>query len=197
MPTHGAALRTPTDDSQAMWRVAQEAQSLRDTLTVYRDGASALAARVTALRAEVARLRDTLRADRVRRGIATIEVDVELDEYAPGLVGAILLAELDGVLPPRLLEDAQLVATELAAGSVRRCSATPGAQGVLRVECTDTELRVGIEDCGAGNPAAGGWDADGLHESIVERLSERWGMELTSAGRNTVWAVLVDDAPRE
>ena len=197
MPTHGAALRTSTDDSQAMWRVAHEAQSLRDTLTVYRDGASALAARVTALRAEVARLRDTLRADRVRRGIATIEVDVELDEYAPGLVGAILLAELDGVLPPRLLEDAQLVATELAAGSVRRCSATPGAQGVLRVECTDTELRVGIEDCGAGNPAAGGWDADGLHESIVERLSERWGMELTSAGRNTVWAVLVDDAPRE
>lgn len=31
----------------------------------------------------------------------------------------------------------------------------------------------------------------------VERLSERWGMELTSAGRNTVWAVLVNDAPLE
>jgi hypothetical protein len=180
-----------------MWRVAQEAQSLRDTLTVYRDGASALAARVTALRAEVVRLRDALRADRARRGVATIEVDVELDEYAPGLVGAIVLAELDGTVPPRMLEDAQLVASELAAGSVRRCSASPGAQGVLRVECTDTELRVGIEDCGAQNPAAGGWDADGLYESIVERLSERWGMELTSAGRNTVWAVLVDDAPRE
>jgi uncharacterized small protein (DUF1192 family) len=190
MPTNGAALGP--DSQRVQWRVAQEAQSLRDTLTVYRKGASALAARVSELRGEVARLKDALRADRAGRGVATVEVDLELDEYAPGLVGAILVAEFKGTLAPRMLEDAQLVASELVAGSVRRCSGSDDPHGVLRVECTQTRLRLEIESCGAGDPAASAWHADGLPETIVERLSERWGRELTSAGRDTVWAVLAD-----
>jgi hypothetical protein len=168
---------------------------MRDMLTVYRTGASALAERVSELRDEVARLRDVLRADRAGRGIATVEVDFELDEYAPGLVRAILLAEFSGALPPRMLEDAQLVASELVAGTVRRAAGATDAQGVLRVECADTRLRLEVETRGARDPVACAWHADGFAESIVERLSERWGMELTSAGRYTVWAVLVAGAP--
>jgi uncharacterized small protein (DUF1192 family) len=152
MPTHGAALGP--DVQTVQWRVAQEAQSMRDMLTVYRTGASALAERVSELRDEVARLRDALRADRAGRGIATVEVNFELDEYAPGL-----------------------------------------ARAMLRVECADTRLRLEVENRGARDPVACAWHADGFAESIVERLSERWGMELTSAGRYTVWAVLVAGAP--
>jgi hypothetical protein len=198
MPTDRAALSRPADDALARWRIEQETQSLRDMVTTYRTGATALAVRVSELRAEVARLNAALRADRDSRGVATIELPLALDAHTPELVGTILSAEFAGLLPPQVLEDAQLVACELAAGSVRRCSGSSDAEAMVRVERAEGCLRVSLEDragprgVAVAAPEDPRIDEPGL--SIVERLSARWGIERTSSGSTTVWAELALDA---
>jgi len=115
------ALRPSSDDGEVTrWRTAQENQSLRDTLKDYRTGASALAGRVTALRAEVGRLNAALRDERAARSVVAIEVNLELDRYAPDLVRAVLRAEFSDALPLGVLKDVVLVASELTTASANR-----------------------------------------------------------------------------
>jgi hypothetical protein len=169
----------PDDTDVARWREAHEIRALRDMLGEYRRGAAALAAELTALRAEAERLREALREGRVLRGRPLVEVEVELDEYAQDLVGAILSAEL-AELGGRELEDVLLVARELAAGSVHRCPA--GSRAMLRAERSPTSVRIEIQELGS--------HAEPALLSIVERLSERWGTERASSGSTIVWAQL-------
>jgi hypothetical protein len=188
----------PSDRAVA-WSTAQETQSLRDTVTTYRAGAAALATQVTTLRAEVARLQSALLADRVSRGVETVEIALVLDEYAPDLVQAVLVAEFDGVLPARVLEDAVLVACELTAGCVRRGAVVPDADAILRVEYSDACLRVSMQHAtplhGDADVAAEQRRLTGLDLSIVEHLCARWGSDLASSGSETVWAELAVAVP--
>ena len=79
------AARPPANEGHARWRDAHEIQALRDTIRVYRSGATALAADVTELRAEVQRLRAELRVGRLLRDSRQIEVEIDLDEHAQTL----------------------------------------------------------------------------------------------------------------
>src|SRR5690349_20520045 len=131
--------RLRTDECERVRRRhAQEVQALRDTIDVFRDGASVLAGRVSALRSEVSRLAGEVRAARVVRGVKNVEVTLALDEDAEDLVCAILVAELTGAVSARTLEDAQLVACELVAGSVHRQDGRSGTEGVLRIVHSDS-----------------------------------------------------------
>jgi hypothetical protein len=159
------------------WRDAQEIQALRDMVGVYRRGAAALAADVTALRAESERLRAALRAGRMLRGSYLIEVEIQLDEYAEDLVGAIVSAELAD-LEASQLEDVLVVARELTASRARRCPAD--ARAMVRIERAKTSVRVEVQALPS--------DPGPAPLSIVERLSERRGTEEVSFGATTVWA---------
>src|SRR3954452_25149613 len=91
-PAHGAAATPRSGESDgARERYVHEIQVLRDTIDVYRTGASALAVRVSDLRTEVARLSAALHADHKARGILTIEVTLTLDDYTEDLVRAIVV----------------------------------------------------------------------------------------------------------
>ena len=144
---------------------------------IYRRGATELAAEVAGLRAETERLRGVLRADHVLRGSQLIEIEIELDEFAQDLVGAILTTELADLQAPEL-DDIVLVARELTVGSVHR--SVPDARAMVRIERSPTSLRVAVQAL-ENDP-----DPEGLQ--IVERLSERWGTEQVSCGQTTVWA---------
>src|SRR3954471_16970480 len=111
--------RTQDELDVTRWRADHEIQALRDMVGIYRRGATELAAEVAGLRAETERLRGVLRADHVRRGSQLIEIEVELDEFAQDLVGAILTTELAD-LQASQLDDIVLVARELTVGSVHR-----------------------------------------------------------------------------
>jgi hypothetical protein len=163
----------------ARWRDAHEIQALRDTVGVYRRGAAALAAHISALRAENARLRGSLGEARSLGDSRLLEVEIDLDEYAQDLVGAILTAELAD-MAARELEDVMLVARELTVETVHRRAA--GARAMLRVERSATSLRIEIQALESG--------ADPGRLDIVERLSERWGSEQAASGSTTVWAQL-------
>ena len=148
---------------------------------MYRSGATALAADVTELRAEVQRLRAELRVSRLVRDSRQIEVEIDLDEDAQDLVGAILLAEW-GDLPAAVMEDVALVARELTARSVRRNARTADAHAMLRVERSRSTLRVEVQALGnATDPERLGFDFDAApprseHRRAPERaLGKRTG----------------------
>ncbi len=97
-------------------------------------------------------------------------------------------------VPPAVLDDVEVVVSELLGNAVRH--ARPIAGGVLllgwRIE--DGELTVRVTDGGSGRhvePREAGPMADsgrGLH--IIETLASSWGVVEHAGGLRTVWAAL-------
>ncbi|MCP2325919.1 anti-sigma regulatory factor (Ser/Thr protein kinase) [Hamadaea flava] len=109
-----------------------------------------------------------------------------------------LAAELAGVLPPALLSDVVAVVAELVGNAVRHAGPLPG--GVVRVAWRVREfgggnaVEVRVTDGGStiALPApriAGPEEVDGRGLTIVEALSDRWGVEKDGLGQS-VWAEL-------
>ena len=92
------------------------------------------------------------------------------------------LDRLEGHLLPEKLEDVRLVVSELVTNSVRHAGLSPDERISLAVVISDGSVRGRVCDPGPGfeKPSAprartdlsGGW---GL--PIVERISDRWGVE--------------------
>jgi anti-sigma regulatory factor (Ser/Thr protein kinase) len=92
------------------------------------------------------------------------------------------LDRLEGHLLPEKLEDVRLVVSELVTNSVRHAGLSPDERISLMVVISDGSVRGRVCDPGPGfeKPSApkprtdfsGGW---GL--PIVERISDRWGVE--------------------
>jgi anti-sigma regulatory factor (Ser/Thr protein kinase) len=116
-----------------------------------------------------------------------MSVELEPGATAAGEARA-ALAALDGRVDSEALDDIRLLVSELVTNSVRHAGAE---RELVRLSVTsrDRTVRVEVSDGGCGftprerNAAAdqvGGW---GLH--LVDRLSDRWGVE---GGRRTrVW----------
>jgi serine/threonine-protein kinase RsbW len=125
-----------------------------------------------------------------RRGRA-FEVSLPLDERAPGAARNVV-GRLRGRVPALVLEDARLVMSELVANSVCHSGASPDAVVDVRVELTDTMVRLEVGDPGRGGviapraPDLGG----GFGLNLVQGLCERWGLERVAAGGTRVWAQL-------
>jgi len=92
------------------------------------------------------------------------------------------LDQLKTLLPPARLEDVQLVVSELVTNSVRHAGLSPDDQISLSVVVSGGSVRGRVCDPGPGfeKPSrprprpdlSGGW---GL--PILERISDRWGVE--------------------
>ena len=92
------------------------------------------------------------------------------------------LDRLEGDLPPEKLEDVRLVVSELVTNSVRHAGLSPDEHILLAVVISGGSVRGRVCDPGPGfkkpseprprTDMSGGW---GL--PIVERISDRWGVE--------------------
>lgn len=99
------------------------------------------------------------------------------------------LGDLAGKLERTLLDDLQLLVSELVANSVRHASAAPETPVGLDVRVSADRVRVEVSDAGGGftprartpeQSAEGGW---GLF--LVDRLADRWGVK--GNGQTLVW----------
>jgi serine/threonine-protein kinase RsbW len=122
-----------------------------------------------------------------------LEVSLPLDSRAPG-AARIVLEGLRGRVATAVVEDAQLVVSELVTNSVRHSGAPDGEVVIIRVQLTSTMVRLEIENPGhtgviaprAPDLEAGG----GFGLNLVQALSERWGCERFAVGGTRVWAQL-------
>jgi anti-sigma regulatory factor (Ser/Thr protein kinase) len=155
-----------------------------------RSGAAALRAENAELRAANERIGRQGR-NGAARGAGALEVSLPLGAQAPG-VARTVVERLRGRVHVSVLEDALLVVSELVTNSVCHSGAPAGAVAVVRVELTDTMVRLEVEDAGRGGviapraPDLGG----GFGLNLVGGLSERWGLERVAAGGTRVWAQL-------
>lgn len=111
-----------------------------------------------------------------------VTLQLESSVRAPG-VSRSHLADMRDSLEPRY-EDTLLLVSELVTNSVRH-SLSRGID--VKVRCNGERIRVEVSDDGPGFTAESP-RGDGLGLTIVEKISDRWG--LTSGERFTVWAEL-------
>lgn len=165
------------------------------------EAAAALRRGALALKAENAQLRVENDHGRVRRrghgrvdDGEVVEARFALDVQAPGAARGVVADCVGERVPPAMLDDAQLLVSELVTNSVRHSGASPGDGVVVRVELTPSMLRVEVEDPGRGGVigpgAAGGERGGGFGLNLVQALSERWGVEHVAVGGTRVWAQL-------
>jgi anti-sigma regulatory factor (Ser/Thr protein kinase) len=115
--------------------------------------------------------------------LSVTQIDLRLTPNSEAVLAARhTLDRLEGVLSPEKLEDVRLIVSELVTNSVRHAGLSPDEQISLAVVISDRSVRGMVCDPGPGfeKPSAprprtdlsGGW---GL--PIVERISDRWGVE--------------------
>lgn len=95
-----------------------------------------------------------------------------------------------------LVDDAQLVVTELVANAITHA----GTQCELRLSMNRTALRVEVVDYGGGTPdpmppSLTRNHGRGLH--LIDALTAAWGVEPASAGGKMVWAELMRNGEPE
>jgi anti-sigma regulatory factor (Ser/Thr protein kinase) len=113
----------------------------------------------------------------------------------PGTARAIVSDWLEGCAPASLLDDAQLLVSELVTNSVLYADDTIGGPVRLRAGTSNGSIRFEVGDAGRGGAVArrapcaegGGF---GLH--IVDRLASDWGV--THAAGTEVWFLLSEPA---
>ncbi len=134
-------------------------------------------------------------ADRPSASAAANVVRLRHEPVAVGTARRRVRAELaDAGVPEPVLDDVEVVLSELMGNSVRH--ARPIAGGVLLVgwRVADGEVSVRVTDGGSPKriaPRESSPMADsgrGLH--IVERLARAWGVTEHAGALRTVWAVL-------
>jgi anti-sigma regulatory factor (Ser/Thr protein kinase) len=128
-----------------------------------------------------------LRWLRRERGVALrLPADVE----APA---AARRALADGGLPADVLEDAQLLVSELVTNSVLHGRLHPGQRIGVRARPRPGGVRLEVCDPGPGFPAPPPLPSStdrfgGRGLPIVDRLADRWGAGRTRRGRWEIWA---------
>jgi anti-sigma regulatory factor (Ser/Thr protein kinase) len=138
--------------------------------------------------AEGRRLPNSVRTDRVELDLAPEPASLSAARQA--------LERLD--LPPKLLDNAKLLASELVTNAIKHAGLSPG--DVIRLTATwnGGRLRVVVRHrvsapasnvVGAIRPSPGAESGWGLF--IVDRVAARWGTNL--GGRPGYWFELIDE----
>jgi anti-sigma regulatory factor (Ser/Thr protein kinase) len=120
----------------------------------------------------------------------SIEADVRGGPDAARRARGLVREELAGRVATEVLEDIELLVTELVANGVRHGGADDAAELHLRLEGRPSALRVEVEDPGVRPQAVAPRPAEqngggGIGLQLVEQLATRWGV---GAGPHTsVW----------
>jgi anti-sigma regulatory factor (Ser/Thr protein kinase) len=149
-------------------------------------GAAAVAARELHAVAPLRGFRPEPSGD-VRR----MEVVVASGLDAPAAARAAVTAWLSRQVADQVLDDAQLLVSELVTNSVRHAQLAAGATVRVSVEICDGFVRLEVED--PGDVAVGAVAPDREHGGgfglfLVEALAQRWGSK--HEGTTCVWAEL-------
>ena len=89
------------------------------------------------------------------------------------------------------LDDVRLLLTELITNALRHSDVAPGDEIEVKAEVGDRAIRIEVSDPGRNGPVEPrepGANGGGFGLYLVERLTDRWGVE-REAG-TTVWAEL-------
>ena len=115
--------------------------------------------------------------------LSVTQIDLRLTPNSEAVLAARhTIDRLEGVLSPEKLEDVRLIVSELVTNSVRHAGLSPDEQISLAVVISDRSVRGMVCDPGPGfeKPSAPRPRTDlsgGLGLPIVERISDRWGVE--------------------
>lgn len=127
-----------------------------------------------------------------RPGIA--EVTIPLDMQAPGVARTVILRCLAGHVSSSVLDDAQLLVSELVTNSLRHSGAPEGDDLIVRVDVWRGRCRLEVEDRGHDGEIAlrppDRAEGRGMGLNMVQMLSERWGVIRAPEGPTRVWAQL-------
>ena len=113
------------------------------------------------------------------------------DRGAPGAARH-ALDELNGHIDPELKDDIRLLVSEVVTNSVIHAQPEPPGEVILDVWASDEVVRVAVTDRGPGFVAAerpSGGERSGWGLMMVDRLADRWGVELED--RTEVWFELM------
>jgi anti-sigma regulatory factor (Ser/Thr protein kinase) len=179
-------------------RQALVIETLTEAVSSFTNGARALKADNADLRAEVARLRGHLhlpvRTHEQVEGAELAEVAIPIGPLAPAGARDVIEQCLAGRVAASVLEDAQLISSELVTNSVCYSGAADDAEIVVRVHMWRDTCRIEVEDPGwlgdvaPTSPDRAHGTGMGLH--LVQMLSERWGVVRSADGPTRVWAQL-------
>jgi anti-sigma regulatory factor (Ser/Thr protein kinase) len=138
-------------------------------------------------------------ADALSRAAGTDDVGrretrLRSDVKAPSAARRAVAHALVGRVTDAVLGSVQLLVSELVTNSVRHSGGTPTDLIVVRVELTLSAIRLEVEDPGDGRAVAlrepdvdrGG----GFGLTLVQTVSERWGLDRLVGGGTRVWAEL-------
>jgi anti-sigma regulatory factor (Ser/Thr protein kinase) len=172
--------------------------ALSEAVSNFQRAAKALKAENAELRADNERMRvqqyTGLQTDgRVEMG-EPLEVVLPADVGAPCAARHVVARYLGDRVPPSVFDHAQLLISELVTNSVRHSGAAAGEQLTIRVGLAQAWCRVEVEDAGHDGVIAprrpDRAQGSGMGLNLVQRLSERWGLERAREGGTRVWAQL-------
>lgn len=183
-------------------RQATVIDTLGEAIAILRTGAKALEAENAELWVSNQRMRDRraagVPAGEAASGSDPTEVRLPLDAMAPAAARAIVTARLRDRLAAPAFDRVQLLTSELVTNGVLHSDASAEAVLVFRLELSPDAVRLEVEDPGRRgeiaprSPDLGGGGGFGL--TLVQQLSERWGLERVATGGTRVWAY-VDPGP--
>jgi anti-sigma regulatory factor (Ser/Thr protein kinase) len=99
-------------------------------------------------------------------------------------------AQCAGHTPPTLVEDVELVVSELVTNAMRHGR----GQITMHLEVAADRVVVGVQDQGAGQPSPrepDATDVNGRGLALVAILATEWGVRPAPAGGKVVWCVLI------
>jgi serine/threonine-protein kinase RsbW len=171
---------------------------LSEAVDSLRRGARALKAENAELRVESDRVHHQrhagARANGHVDGGARIEARLALDAQAPGAARRLVADCLGDRVGSSVLDNAQLLMSELVTNSVRHSGMPAGAELIVCVDLTPGIVRLDVEDPGRSGTVAphlpDSKTGGGFGLNLVQTLSERWGMERVADGGTRVWAQL-------
>jgi anti-sigma regulatory factor (Ser/Thr protein kinase) len=170
--------------------------TLSEAVSNFQRAAKALKAENAELRADNERMRvQRLPGLQSNGGVEMgqpLEAVLPVDVGAPGAARHVVARYLGDRVSPSVFDDAQLLVSELVTNSVRHSGVVAGEQLTVRVDLAPTWCRVEVEDPGHDGVIAprlpDGAEGGGMGLSLVQLLSERWGLERVCEGGTRVWA---------
>jgi hypothetical protein len=125
----------------ARWQQEQELDSLRETIVVYRQGATALASQITELQHELASTRTPTTRKRVCAAQQELELTLAGDVDAPAVTALLIGESLSDDHTENMVEACQAIAVELLSHRLLRAD----TEQMLSLRIRHSENAIGIE----------------------------------------------------